>query len=231
MSNNKYNLVYAHIDYIRRRLKENSDDSYFKDEEIYKCLIDARSLVLTRKYKKGKEIADSLYQTICVPVCEDTFHDCNCVPEGLDCLVLKTKEDVPKAIFNGVQELSRVATLGGEEIAPTTEAKARYRKYKKTRVNSLYYIRVNNRLAIMNSPSNRLKAIKITAIFEDPVSAMAVNLCDTDDCTDIVGTGFSTEMADNQDIYQIVLESLLATKQLPEDLSNNAESTPDQLKY
>lgn len=231
MSNNKYNLVYAHIDYIRRRLKENSDDSYFKDEEIYKALLDARALVLTRRYKKGKNIPEHMYQTICMLVCEDTFHDCNCVPEGLDCLVLKTKQDVPKAIYNGIQELSRVSTLGGEEIAQSTEAKSRYRKYKKTRIDNLYYIRVNNRLAVMNSPSNRLRAIKITAVFEDPVAAFGVNVCEEGDCIESVGTGFSTEMGDNIDIYQIVLESLIMTKQLPDDLTNNAESTPDQLIY
>ncbi len=229
MSNNKYNLVYAHIDYIRRRLRENSDDSYFKDEEIYKSLLDARSLVLSRRYKKGKEVPEHMYQTICMLLCEDTFHDCDCVPDDLGCKVLKTVEEVPKAIFNGIQELSRVATLGGEEVAPSTEAKARYRKYKKTRVNSLYYIRVNNRLSIMNSPNNRLRAIKITAVFEDPVAAFGITTCtENENCIEVTGTGFGTEMSDNIDIYQIVLESLNATQKLPDDLSNNAQSVTNQ---
>ena len=231
MITNKYDLVETHIDYIRRRLKEVSDDSYFTDEEIYKSLLDARALIFERRLRKGKDLPDYMYQTICIALCVDEFHDCDCVPTGLDCKVLKTKVDVPKALYNGTTELLRVSTIGGEEIAPTTEAKARYRKYKKTRLTNLYYIRVNKKLAIFNSPQNRLKAIKLTGIFEDPVGAASVTMCvDQDNCIDTVDTGFGTQISDNIDIYNIVLESLINTKNQPDDRTNDSESVPINVK-
>lgn len=230
MSN--YTLVESHVDYVRRMIRETSDDSYFTNEEIYKTLIDARALVLSRKFKKGKTVPDYFYMTICVPLCEDVYHDCDCVPEELGCKVLKTKYEIPKVFYNETRELSRVATLNGEEIAPSTDAKRRYRSYKKTRLDALYYTRTNNKLAIFNSPQNRLRAITIKAIFEDPIAASTISLCDPSGqgCIDIESIGFSTETSDNLDIYNIVLQMLNVVKQAPEDRSNDADSNLDQSK-
>ena len=55
---NKYNTVEAHIDYVRRRLKQDSDDSYFTDEEIYKALIDARARIIYQRAKNGKQYSE-----------------------------------------------------------------------------------------------------------------------------------------------------------------------------
>lgn len=227
---NKYDTVEAHIDFVRRSLKEISDDSYYTDEEIYKVLVDARAIVYERRIKKGKDLPSFMYQTICIPLCEDEFHDCDCVPEGYGCKILKTKYDLPHSFFNGHADLLRVSTLGGEEIAPTTEAKARYRKYKKTRRDNLYYIRINNKLAVFNSPFNRLRVITVRAVFYDPVEALQISMCDPDtkECQDITQIGFGTLASDNLDIYNLAIQTLTVSKQLPDDRSNNAESVPVQ---
>jgi hypothetical protein len=227
MSVNKYDLVGTHIDYMRRKIRETSDDSYFTDEEIYKSLLDARAMIIERRLKKGKEYPDSMYQTICMLLCLDDYNDCNCVPPGYDCKVLKTVEELPESFYNGYVSIQRISTLGGEEIAPTTEALARRRKYKKTGQDRLYYILNNKRISVFNSPANKLKAIKIKALFQDPIGAAEAAGCpDGTDCTDVViGTGFNTRMSDNIDMYDIAMKSLIMTKQLPEDRSNDAESS------
>lgn len=225
----KYDMVESHIDYIRRLLRETSDDTYFTDEEIYKTLIDARAIIYERRIKKGKDLPAFMYQTICIPLCEDVFHDCDCVPTEYDCKILKTKVELPEAFFNGSAELLRVSTLSGEEVAPSTEALSRYRKYKKTRLNALYYIRVNKKLAVFNSPQNRLRVIRVRAIFYDPVTAMNISLCDpeTKECVDPTETGFGTLASDNIDMYNIVLQMLMTVQQKElDDRTNNAESVP-----
>jgi hypothetical protein len=231
--NNKYDLVETHIDYLRRRIKETSDDSYFTNEEIYKALIDARALIIERRLQKGKEFPEYMYQTLCFPLCIDTYSDCNCVPKEYDCKVLKTKNEIPDSFFNGYAEILRISTLSGEEIAQSTEAQARYRKYKKTRVKGLYYISTNKRIAIFNSPGNRLKVVKVRALFIDPVNAVLSAGCSTDDdpCPDPLGTGFGSKQSDNIDMYEIALKTLLTTKQLPEDKTNNSDSTLPEQRY
>jgi hypothetical protein len=233
MTNNKYDLVETHIDYVRRKLKETSDDTYFQDEEIYKALVDARALVIERKLEKGKQYPEYMYQTICMLLCLDRYSDCNCVPAEYDCMVLKTKNEIPDAFFNGYTTLVRITTLSGEEISETTEQQARLRKYRKTRNNSLYYVLANKRGTIFNSPQNKLKAIKLRGLFIDPVGAGMAAGCPDElgECVSVTGTGFGTKASDNIDIYDMAIKSLLIMKQLPDDLSNDAESVPSETEY
>jgi len=228
---NKYDLVQSHIDYLRMLLRETSDDSFFTDELIYKALLDARSLILERRLQRGKQLSRSMYQTICMPLCIDTYHDCDCIPD-LGCEVLKTKYEVPTAFYNGQLDVLRVSTLIGEEISPSTEAVGRYRQYKKTNKRGMYYISVNRRFAIFNRLPNPLKIIKITAIFEDPVAAASIHNCDPDTaCYEIQGTGFGVKSMDNVAMYEIAMANLLKTKQIPEDESNNMNSVPKQQSF
>lgn len=235
MSTNKYSLVESDIDAIRRTLRETSDDSYFTDEDIYKALIDARALVLERHLKKGKEYPEEMYQTICMRLCEDEYVDCDCVPEGFGCKVLKTVDEIPNGFYNGTVSIYRVSTINGEEVAPTTEAKSRYRKYRKTGQSRMYYIRTNNKLNIFNRLPKPLRAIKITGIFEDPIAAATISLCPNGelDCDkkDILGSPFGIRASDKLAVYEIALKSLLMIKQLPEDTSNNAESVIPNQQY
>jgi hypothetical protein len=233
MTNNKYDLVETHIDYVRRKLKETSDDTYFQDEEIYKALIDARALVIERKLEKGKQYPEYMYQTICLLLCLDKYSDCNCVPVEYDCTVLKTKNEIPDAFFNGYTTLVRMTTLSGEEISENTEQQARLRKYRKTRNKSLYYILTNKRASVFNSPQNKLRAIKLRGLFIDPVGAGMAAGCPDDqgDCVSVIGTGFGIKASDNIDIYDMAIKSLLIMKQLPDDLSNDAESAVTETEY
>jgi hypothetical protein len=181
---NKYDLVRSHIDDIRQNLRETSDDSNITDEQIYKALIDARAFILERRLKKGKQLPNYMYQEICMPLCLDTYHDCDCIPDEYECKVLKTKNEIPSGL-------------------------------------------VNRRIAIFNVPSNKLRAVKIRGIFEDPATASAITICPEDqpNCVDITMTGFGTETSDNIPMYELVLKKLLKTKEMPEDKSNNADSS------
>lgn len=233
MSNNKYDLVETHIDYVRRKLKEVSDDSYFQDEEIYKALVDARALVIERKLEKGKQYPEYMYQTICMLLCLGKYSDCNCVPTEYDCTVLKTINEIPDAFFNGYTTLVRMTTLSGEEISESTEQQARLRKYRKTRKDSLFYVLTNKKANVFNSPQNRLKVIKLRGLFIDPVGAAMAAGCPENqtDCVSVIGTGFGTKASDNMDIYDMAIKSLLMVKQLPDDLSNDAESAINETEY
>lgn len=224
--NNKYDSVRSHIDIIRQNLREVSDDSRFTDEQIYKCLIDARALILERRLKKRKQLPDYMYQEICLLLCLDKYHDCDCIPDEYNCMVLKTQKELPNGLYNGTMEILRVSTLNGKEIAPTTEAQHRNRKYMKTGKNNYYYVRVNNRLAIFNVKNNQLRAIKVRGVFVDPATASSYSVCPEDEpnCVDVTSTGFGSIPSDNVPMYNIVMKQLLQTDQMPEDISNNASS-------
>ena len=226
MSINKYDLVRSHIDDIRQSIREVSDDTNVTDEQIYKALLDARALILERRLKKGKQLPEYMYQEICMLLCMDKYHNCDCVPDEYECKVLKTKQEIPNGLYNGSTEILRVSTLWGKEIAESTEALLQFRKYRKTGGNNYYYSRTGGKLAIFNVPSNRLRAIKIRGIFVDPASALAISFCPDDEpnCVDVTMTGFGSAASDNLPIYELVMNKLLKSKQIPEDVSNDADA-------
>jgi len=224
----KYDLVRSHIDFVRQNLREVSDDSTFTDEQIYMALLEARGLIMERRLEKNKEFPDDLYQTVCLELCMDNYHECDdCLPIPDDCMVLKTVNDIPGGMFDGTSEILRVSTINGKEIAATTEAKHRLRKYKKTGKNNFYYMRMNNKLAIFNVPEDRLRLIKIKGIFLDPVAAELVSACSTTEtCGSLLDATFGTRVADRMAMREEVFKLLLRTDKMIEDRSNNAESSP-----
>lgn len=221
----KYDLVRSHIDFVRQSLREVSDDSNITDEQIYMVLVEARGLIMERRLEKHKEFPEDVYQTICIPLCLEHYHDCSpCLDLPNDCLVLKTSVEIPVGMYDGAAELLRVSTINGREIAPLTEAKHRLRQFRKTGKNNYYYVRMSNKLAIFNVPQNRLEIIKIRGVFMDPMAAQLISGCATKECATIFEASFGTRVSDRLEMRELVLKILMGTQQLPEDVSNNAES-------
>ena len=226
---NKYDLVRSHIDYVRQTLREVSDDSNFTDEQIYMALIMVRAMIMERRLAKGKQLPESAYQVICLKLCMASYAECQeCFTMPVDCEVLKTTVDIPEIMYDGVVEIGRVSTIGGQEIAPLTEDLHKLRKYRKTGKNNFYYVKLKNKLAVFNVPSNRLRAIKIRALFLDPAAAELISTCDTK-CADVMNATFGTRAADRLDIHDEVIKRLINVDRMPEDRSNNADcSQPKQ---
>jgi len=223
----KYDLVRSHIDFVRQNLREVSDDSNFTDEQIYMALLEARGLIMERRLEKNKEFPDDIYQTICLTLCTDSYHECDdCLDIPAGCEILKTCKDIPGGMFDGNTEIIRVSTIDGREIAPVTEAKHRLRKFRKTGKNNYYYIRMKNKFGVFNIPQQRLRAIKIKGIFLDPVAAEMASACSANNCTGVIDASFGTRVSERMLIREEVFKLLLRTDQMPEDRSNNAGSTP-----
>lgn len=224
----KYDLVRSHIDFVRQNLREVSDDSHFTDEQIYMALLEARGLIMERRLEKNKDFPEDLYQTVCLELCVDNYVECgDCLPIPDGCPVLKTVEEIPGGMFNGTSEILRVSTVMGKEIAPLTESKHRLREFRKTGKNNYYYVRMNNKLAIFNVPQNRLRLIKMKGIFLDPAGAQLASACGGEDsCTSVLDATFGTKVADRMAIRNEVFKILLQTDKMPEDRSNDADSTP-----
>lgn len=225
----KYDLVRSHIDFVRQNLRETSDDSTFTDEQIYMALLEARGLIMERRLEKNKEFPEDLYQTICLELCMDHYHECDdCLPIPDDCMVLKTVKEIPGGMFDGTSEILRVSTINGKEIAASTEAKHRLREYRKTGKNNYYYLRMSNKLAIFNVPQNRLRVIKVKGLFLDPVAAELASACSsTTNCGTLLDATFGTRVADRMAMREEVFKVLLRTDKMPEDRSNDAESNPN----
>lgn len=230
MASSKYDAVRSHIDFVRQSLREISDDSNFTDEQIYYALLVIRGMILERALKKGKQLPIGMYQTLCYELCEATYAECQaCMTIPTDCYVLKTTVDFPTALWTGSAEAMRVATISGQEIAPLNEESHKNRKYRKTGHNNFYYVRMNDRIAVLNVPMNRLKGIKITAIFEDPITAALDSKCESD-CSSVLDASFQISMGTRISVYTETMKFLLNTDKLPEDRSNDAGSDVQQQK-
>ena len=67
------------------------------------ALIEARGLIMERRLEKNKDYPETSYQTICMELCVDTYHECGpCIPD-YGCLVLKIVDGgSPGAVYDEV---------------------------------------------------------------------------------------------------------------------------------
>ena len=218
--------ISEHISIIRHLIKEHVDDSYYNDELIYKFLINARSLLLEREAKKWTKFSDFVYQTFCMPLVLDKFHDCNCLPYDTDCYILKSKYEIPKTILGRNRLFLNVMTIEGEPLSYFFDiSKQDHFKYSKTKKNKLRYTISNNKLIIIGS--TQLKTVLVKLVAEDPLDLSKINLCDEDGnesnnyCYNILQDEFPIEAALHIPMYEETLKLLNIPLQLKEDIIND----------
>jgi len=219
------------VDLVREAVREISDDSVYPDKYIFRLVLEARAELLDQMKKQNKEFSPWLYQRFCLKLCPSTFIECGCAPYSFACTVYKSVNPLPQPIGNDSLELN-ISELFGDHINRVTEKQYRLLKDRKYRRSYYYYIGdVQGAKHLFILSENTVippKYIKAEGIFEDPADVLSF-ACSDSACPKLSGTGFPFTLAKESALIKMVVESLLASKKLPEDLSNDAKSTPDQL--
>lgn len=232
------NSIAGVIDKVRELIRQTSDDSVYADEFLYSILLDHRNLLLYRELNKNKYISKFLYKTICMPLIESNQIPCDCLPDGLGCTVLRSKYKIPKPLRSQSYLLLKVLTLDGNHEFGYQEIRVgKYNKYKRTNSLKAYYTIYNEYLYIIGYPNNRLKAVLVEMILEDPSQADSISLCDEngndqeETCFDPLFDTFQIDAHLVAPMIEMTLKTLTIPLQLPEDTSNDSVSVPFEKKY
>lgn len=110
--------IYAVQNYINRGTK--SDDSRMSDRLVAHFLKSSRAILLKRKLDKYDDISDLSYQTVCVPLEYTSYSDCSCLPEHLNCKILRSTCKIPKDIIMKRGTSIQTKTVDGVVISKSS---------------------------------------------------------------------------------------------------------------
>lgn len=216
------------VDLFREYIRQVSDDSVYEDEYLYDILNISRTKIIDDTLKNNRELSPWLYQRFCMKLCPATFIECSCLSIDFGCTVYRSEKPIPKPITSG-DTIIQISELWGDNLLPIRETSIRYkdlRKYKK----QMYYLigDVNGAIHLfVISDKIPPKYIKAEGIFEDP-DCIADLLCeDEGECFNPLGSGFNLDLTKFNALFKMTFtEHLAKDTQLPEDRTNNADSTP-----
>jgi hypothetical protein len=217
------------VDLVRECLREVSDDSVYSDKFIYRILLEARAELLNQMYEKNNSFSPWLYQRFCLKLCPSSFIECGCAPFDFACNVYRSTEPLPQPIGGDTLVLN-ISELWGDKINRLTENQFRTLSTRKYKVPYYYYIGHYNNdhyLFILGNSTAPPKYIKAEGVFEDPSEVLRF-ACTDEECPSLYGTGFPFQLSKESTLIKMAIEMILVSKKLPEDLSNNSQSTTNE---
>lgn len=217
------------ISTVRTLIKQHTDDSIYTDEFLYSLLLDGRAYLLEQNYKKYKQTSDWNKKTYCIELEKDKAHDCSCVAVG--CEILKTVFKIPKPIQVRGFDKIEVFTLDYDTIDFVKVDYIRDVVLDDIYSSKFFYSIINDKILLFNVPGNKLKAVLVRSIPEDPTEWQNITLCDSDGnptedtCYNIQEDEFPIDKSLVALLYDLILNQLKLPLQLVEDLTNdnNAE--------
>lgn len=217
-----------HVYFIQNLINQGprSDDSRISNRLIEHALKQARARLIKLKLDKYDYIADSLYQPICVELEKKPYHDCSCVTDNNDCLVLRSKKRLPKDLVAKWGSTVQVMYLDGRSISKSSITQNMYSKYSLSdNPAKVGYFIEDGYIVILNNI--KLKLIVVKAIWEDPQEATNYTDCsniDDADCSKYSSTSFPIDSELVYPMYQLTLELLGVSQKFPEDTRNDSKA-------
>lgn len=205
-----------------------ASDSKISERQVYFILKFLRAKLIKQKADKYNYISDFNYQSLeCLPLVLAPDGECECYDNG--CKVLKSEWKIPRIIVNRNQlMLKGIFTQAGVEIFPATEQELKRYKYSKTKLGKFTYEIKNGYLYVRGT--ERLKVIKLTAIFEDPLDINIEGACGQDTvCFDPDITDFPIDLELVDTINKMTYEEIFnVMMKVPNDMERNAEDDTER---
>ena len=214
-----------HLSNIRGLIKAyGRTQEGYTDEGLYNLFSVCRNEVLSNQLKKFQQVSDVNWYSICMKLEIAISHNCDCVPDSLECKILKSKYKLPSTLTGRNNSKIKLRTVGGKTINIVTEDDW-FRK--KDNVNGHYYGSiVNSYLIIWNVPLT-LKVVLISAIWSDPIELGSIPNCNQDGvvvgvCFDPMTTPYPLPEEYSRPVYELVLKLLSISLQIPQDQTNDS---------
>ena len=217
--------VNEHIYAIQNILNQGpkSDDFNLSNRLVLHYMNTARILLLKRKADKKQTFDPADFQSFCMPLCEDSWIDCDCIPD-VGCKVLKGKFKLPKALTSRTGLYLTVRFFSGKEIDTTTLSAMRHRKNSLTKKNKPAWFMDNSYLYVIGVPMNKLKSVYLTGVFLDPTELEEITFCGAGEepCFDVLEDDYPLSGELIEPMYKMTLQYLSSSFRNPEDGANNA---------
>lgn len=230
---NSLRTVAAHIDHVREMMRKYSDDQYadLSDLSIYKLLADARAVLLGRRIDKGRTTSDLNKIPICVPLEKTKYFDCTCIPQGLDCYVLRSTFKIPNVFMKGNKPLMDVMTIDGSQHFGRINPMRLKKEKEASRVpNRIGYQLFDGYLYVFGTTS--LPLVVVNGLWVDPADLADIEDCtNTSDepCFDVYTSEFPLEPDLNRYMYDMVEEALNRRDRRFVDAGNDSDdAAPNQ---
>jgi hypothetical protein len=223
--------ITATVDKVREMLRQTSDDSVYTDPFIYSLLLDKRNLLIEREANKRKMRSLFNRKTICMPFIESNTIPCDCIPEELGCIALRSKYPVPRPVSTIFGDLIWLYTLDlSDDISFKQTFVGKYNKYSRQGSVPAYAVYYNEYVYIIGWPENKLEAAIIQIIPEDPVEMDQITLCDEegneldDTCFDPTLDTFNIDAHLHAFMIELVIKEITGSFNYQEDITNNSSS-------
>lgn len=216
---------------FRGYIKQTSDDSTYSDSFLYDVLLSIRNDLLRKDLNNRSVIGLDLWKHICIAVCPSDFIPCDCITVSGNYTVLKSKQRIPNYITSNRYRYIQLYTVDSGMLIPyKSPIQGKTMKYKKGKVKTWFTI-IDDYLYIVNHPTNKVKTFMLRVILEDPRDANTLDYCDTDGnvdgttCYSASEDTFSLPPQLENPLMLMGLQQLGVTLQVPDDVSNNTDST------
>lgn len=211
---------------LRNNIKKVSPDTKINNSLLYSIWSRKRAAVLSDQIKKRNFISDSNYKSYCIELEEVTSHNCDCpnilrLLNGLGCIVLRSKVELPLVISGILNDEYQFSTLGGKSIGLTQESLIESEKYDSIK-NNAYRVTLKNRKAYIWN-ATLLPGISVKGLWSDIVAWNDLQYCSNQvPCVDVYEqeTGLSLELSDKVQILA-TREYLETTARIKDDTSQN----------
>ena len=213
----------SHVSFLRKMIKQFSDDTSYDDEFLYKIFIDSRNTILGRKFEEGKYNNPFNLQKLYVPL--DLVEYEECLPDGTICKVRRSRYKIPTYFSSKFGDSFKVMTFGGKNISSGNLQDSYNLQFTRTRQEDALYEITNGYLTIFNN--NHLKSVLIIGPAEDPLEFAEFPRCNPDGtetdqtCFDPHSQVIPLDAKLNDAVYELCLKKLGFSLQAREDEEND----------
>lgn len=220
--------ISQHLSNIRALLKAYSrTQEGYTDEGLYSLFSVSRADILKQQFDKFKHVSEQCWQQFCLSLEVGKSHNCDCVPDHLECKVLRSVYNIPTTLTGRNKSKINIRTIGGKVVNLVSEEEWFRKKDKET--TDYYGSIINRKLIIWNAPLT-LKVILISAIWSDVTELESIPNCDPNgnpqgQCFDILSSNYPLPDEYAQATYKRLFELLNIPLQLPQDQTNDSNES------
>lgn len=217
-----------HLSNIRGLLKLYArNQEGYTDEGLYSLFSVSRADILKQNFDKFKHVSEQCWQQFCLALEVSKSHNCDCVPDYLECKVLKSKYKIPTTLTGRNKSKINVRTIGGKTVNIISEEEWFRRKDKET--TDYFGSIINSYLIIWNAPLT-LKVILVSAIWSEVTDLETIPNCSSTgepqgQCYDPLSSLYPLPDEYAQAAYKRLFELLNIPLQLPQDQTNDSNES------
>ena len=217
-----------HVSNIRALIKRYSrTEEGYTDETLYNLFSISANEVRRQQLLRFQPLIDDNWYKVCMKLQVSKSHNCDCVPEDLDCKILKSNYKIPSTLIGRNIPKIKISTIGGKQINILSEEDWHRRKDLET--TDYFGSIINSYLVIWNAPLI-LKVVQINGLWNDVLELSNIPNCSSNGeeegvCFDPLTTEYPLPDDLAGAAYSLLLKKLQIPEQILQDQTNDSNES------